>query len=331
MAVREQKVAIIGAGIGGLSCASHLQAEGFQVRVFDKSRGVGGRLSVRRDEMNSVFDHGAQYFTVKDAQMAAHVDRWKAAGIVAPWEGRIGSLRAGQWTPVESETIRYVGVPGMTAMAKHLAADLDLALQCRVTKVSQEADGWRLAAEDGQDLGLYDFLILNAPAPQSAELLSEFTQFAGQIRQAETAPCWALMLAYEQKLEVGWDAAFVEDSPLAWIARNSSKPGRSPLPDCWVLHASSIWSEEHLEEYSDWITSELLNSFWQALNFPPQPHVVAISHRWRYALPTQPLEKRFLLDNTLRLGACGDWCGGPRVEGAFLSGLALAKAISKAG
>lgn len=114
-------VGIIGAGIGGLSCARQLRAAGFSVRVFDKSREVGGRVSLRRAEMDSSFDHGAQYFTVKDAAMAQQVKRWIAAGVVAPWECRIGSLESGQWKPTKSETTRYVGVPGMTAIAKDAA------------------------------------------------------------------------------------------------------------------------------------------------------------------------------------------------------------------
>ncbi|MCH9655064.1 MAG: FAD-dependent oxidoreductase [Planctomycetes bacterium] len=326
---RKQTVAIIGAGIGGLSCARQLCAAGFRVRVFDKSRGVGGRISLRRFESYASFDHGAQYFTVKEAAMAQQVESWIADGVVAPWQCRTGSLDSGVWKSTNSETPRYVGVPGMTAIAKHLARDRDVVLQTRVSKVVRLEHGWRLLAEEDKDLGVFDFLILNAPAPQSASLLNEFPRFAQQICIAKFAPCWAVMLALDQRLDVPWDAATVVDSPLSWIARNSSKQGRPTEPDCWVLHGNPDWSTTHLEDIQDVVTARLISSFWQALGLLPQSHRLATAHRWRFALPSEPLEKRCLFDEELRLGACGDWCGGPRIESAYLSGLALAEAVSK--
>ncbi|MCA9116537.1 MAG: FAD-dependent oxidoreductase [Planctomycetaceae bacterium] len=327
MAPGDQTVAVVGAGIGGLSCARQLRAAGFHVRVFDKGRGTGGRVSVRRTKSGASFDHGAQYFTVRDAAMAQQVERWLAAGVVAPWGCRIGSLNSGHWTPTKSETIRYVGVPGMTAITKLLAVDMDLELQSRVTTVAREGKGWLLSFEDGKDRGVYDVLILNAPAPQSAGLLEAFPSFAQRIRPAKFASCWAVMLALEAPLDVPWDAAFVNDSSLSWIARNSSKPGRPAQPDCWVLHASPDWSMAHLEDSPDAVTARLLASFWQAVGMPPRQPAFVAAHRWRYAVPEKTLETRCLFDEELRLGVCGDWCGGPRVEGAYLSGLSLAEAV----
>lgn len=328
MTSSDQTVAIVGAGIGGLSCARQLHAAGFRVRVFDKGRGVGGRTAVRRAEQGAAFDHGAQYFTVKDSAMADQVEHWKTAGFVAPWEGRIGSLGAGQWTATNSDTTRYIGVPGMSAMAKHLAADLDVVLQCRVTKVARDGSAWRLSGAEERDLGAFDVLILNAPGPQSTTLVRAFPEFAEQICTAEIAPCWAAMLAFEERLDVPWDGAFVDDSLLSWIARNSSKPGRPTQPDCWVLHASPEWSSQHLEDSRESVTHKLLASFWDALGVSPRRHILASAHRWRFSFPTKTLERRCLFDGPLALGACGDWCGGPRIEGAFLSGLAMAEAVS---
>jgi len=48
--------------------------------------------------------------------------------------------------------------------------------------------------------------------------------------------------------------------------------------------------------------------------------------RWPHATPINPLPQPCLWDGAQRLGIAGDWCGGPRIEGAYLSGLALAEA-----
>ena len=52
------RIGIVGAGICGLAAAAELAAAGREVAVFDKSRGIGGRLATRRVDAMS-FDHGA--------------------------------------------------------------------------------------------------------------------------------------------------------------------------------------------------------------------------------------------------------------------------------
>ena len=48
----KKRVAVIGAGIAGLSCATRLQALGFEVEVFEKSRGPSGRMRVQNKAMD---------------------------------------------------------------------------------------------------------------------------------------------------------------------------------------------------------------------------------------------------------------------------------------
>ena len=324
---RLPSVAVIGAGMAGLCCAQRLGGAGLMVRVFDKARGVGGRVATRRNDGGAMFDHGAQYFTVEDALLRQHVSRWIAAGVVAPWQARIGGLNSGQWTSSSSETTRYVGVPTMTAVPKYLASDLDLVLQTHVTTIVQDAGSWLLRSETDEELGRFDVVILTAPAPQTANLVASYSGFAHETNRVTMAPCWAVMLTFETHLPLPFDAAFVEESPLSWIARNSSKPGRAASPDCWVLHASPEWSQRHIEDSAASVTNELLSAFWSETRAVPLPHSLAIAHRWRYASPRKPLAQRYIYDRKLRLGACGDWCRGPRVEGAFLSGLDMAEAV----
>ncbi len=124
------RVAVVGAGIAGLVCARTLQDAGWETAVFDKGRGVGGRACTRRQEPGEggdavQFDHGAQYFTVKDARFGRFVDAWTERGVIAPWTGRIAAVQHGAVELKETPGL-YVGIPGMNALPRHLAADLEV-------------------------------------------------------------------------------------------------------------------------------------------------------------------------------------------------------------
>jgi hypothetical protein len=317
------RVAVVGAGISGLVCARTLADHGHRVSVFDKARGPGGRMSTRRSD-GWRFDHGAQYFTIRDPRLAPLLASWRHDGLVAPWHGRIAVVDGGDTVLKDDETGRYVGVPGMNAVCRHLATELEVQYETRVESVQRSIDGWHLTDSGGADLGCFEVLVVSAPAPQSAALLENAApDVAAHLQTVRIAPCWAVMAAFADPLPVQFDAAFVHHSPLSWVARNASKPGR-PDGEAWVLHASPEWSEAHLELDRSAIESRLLEAFGSAVgaHLPEPLHCVA--HRWRYALPTQPLAEASVFDRQLKLAACGDWCGGPRVEGAMLSGFAAA-------
>jgi renalase len=134
------------------------------------------------------------------------------------------------------------------------------------------------------------------------------------------------MAAFETRLEVPFDGAFVHGSPLTWIARNNSKPGR-PQSECWVLHASPEWSAEHLEDAPEAVCAELLAALEQAIGVGRAPTIHTAAHRWLYALPSAPLSVGCMWDDEARVAVCGDWCQSARIEGAFLSGLAAAEKL----
>lgn len=322
-----RSAAIIGAGISGLACAQTLRTAGIEVIIFEKSRGLGGRLATRRMDSGAAFDHGAQYFTARDPRFISLVKEWCAAGSASLWTGRIVSIDDGVVTDFEEARERYVGVPAMNAIAKALAAELVVRTNITVQSVRRDKDQWQLEDSAGQLHRPFDLLISSAPPIQSRTLLGNHCAALDQaLGRVVMDPCWTVMLQAKEPLVTSFDGAFVRNSPLSWIAKNSSKPSRS-TPECWVLQASGAWSREHLEESADAIAATLTAEFWQVLRQVPQPLESVAAHRWRYAAPQEPLPERYLLDPELRLGACGDWCGGPRVEGAYLSGIALAEAV----
>ena len=79
-----KRVAVIGAGLAGLTAAGVLAKHGHQVVILEKARGPGGRMSTRRDG-NVRFDHGAQYFTARHPRFIAQVEAWQEIGLVQRW------------------------------------------------------------------------------------------------------------------------------------------------------------------------------------------------------------------------------------------------------
>ena len=323
VADRRKVAAVLGAGLSGLACARSLADGGWSVRVFDKARGVGGRMSTRRAD-GWLFDHGAQYFTVRDKLFEGFVESWRRHGLVSEWDGEVAVLGDGAKRSKDRRTRRFVGMPGMNSICRHLAAGLDVTLETRVAGLDRVDGRWLLTSDGGAELGGYDSVIVSAPAPQTAALLAApAPELSRRAAQVEMAPCWAVMVSFAAPLRLGFDAAFVHDSALSWVARNNSKPGR-PDGEAWLLHASPHWSRAHLELEKQDAAKRLLEAFRTAVGDLDQDAADVDAHRWRYALPTNPLTESCLYDASLGLGACGDWCGGPRVEGAFLSGRALA-------
>ncbi len=307
------KSAIIGAGMAGLACAESLRAGGVEVTLFDKGRHPAGRLSTRRVETRlgpAAFDHGAQYFTARDPAFRARVQRWSQRELAAPW------LAAGEDA--------WVGTPGMSAPAAEMAEHLDVRWSTRIAAVTRRDGLWHLAAEGLAGSG-FDTVVVAVPAEQVAALVASFAPaMAALAGRTPSQPCWTLMASFAEALPISADV-LARRGDVAWAARNSAKAGRSG-PEAWVVQASADWSREHLEEDGGTVAAALLRAFGEAAGIA-LPHPLSLdAHRWRYA-KSGAAGVRFSWDATQRLGICGDWLIGPRVEAAWMSGTALATAI----
>ena len=319
------KVAVIGAGIAGLQLSKCLNARGAEVQIFDKARGPSGRLATRRTDEGQ-YDHGAQYFTARAPAFIAQVEDWCRRRVVEQWRGKIARLEDGIIEIEQNAPTRYVGTPRMSSIARDLASGLPTEFSVRIDSATRQGGSWTLGSEEGRRYGDFDVVIMAVPAPQAVPLLAANPSLAKRASDVRMLPCHALMVRFETELSAPFDAAFVGSSPIGWVARNASKPGREKAAN-WVVHSTAEWSESNLERGVDEIRSDLLAALGTAMGVSlPAPRFSAV-HRWLLARPIDVIDRGPVWDCEAGLGACGDWTRGDRVEDAFLSAEALVEAI----
>jgi hypothetical protein len=175
-------------------------------------------------------------------------------------------------------------------------------------------------------LGDFDLVIVAVPAPQAQALLGPGApDLAARAASVRYSPAWALMLAFDTDPGLPYDGLFFDGDEIGWAARNSSKPGRPG--NTWVVHAAPAWTRARCDEPGEAIAAELGNLFASKAGIDATDLVAQTAHLWRYSLVDNPLATGALWDPGLGLGLCGDWCRGARIEGAFLSGQAVAGQI----
>ena len=323
------RVAVIGAGISGLAAARTLADHNAEVELFDAGRGPGGRASTRfRDGMS--FDHGAQYFTARDPRFIRVVGAWIEQGIVARWNPALATIeRPGVVEPKPNRETRFVGVPGMNAIATHLSDTLGdpatVHQRTRIDAVAHDGDAWRLMHEDGSASGPFDALILAMPPSQAARLLPAAHAFGTLTERVSMQPCMATMAAFDATIPIEPDGIFVNTDPgaLSWAARDSSKPGR-PEGERWVIHAAPEWSRRHLDTDHDTIAETMIDALRDATGAVIPEPVFMAGHRWGAALGACDQPEPAPFDRGTNLALAGDWLAGGRIEGAYLSGVAAA-------
>ncbi len=343
------RIAIIGAGIAGLASARTLAQAGHDVTLVEEGQQVGGRMATL-DSPFGGFDAGVQYFTVRDARFS-HALQATAADVVRRWSANAVRVldamgRVIEVAPPAPES-HWVATPAMDRLAQRwgepLAATGALRLDTRVTRVARDTVSptrWQLHTQGNGGKHTvhagFDVVLLAIPASRARELLQDSEHcsvLAEPLATVEVAPCWTLMLAYPNAAQPGlhtlgpqWNAARSTHHRVSWLARESSKPGRTPI-ERWTVQASPTWSREHERDDDARISAKLHKAFAEITGIRATPAHAEV-RLWRQARTVTPLGRSHLWDSALGVGLCGDWCLGSRVEDAFISGLELALTVA---
>lgn len=362
---RPFEVAIVGAGMAGLACAWTLSAaaggdaavHADAIVVLDKGRQVGGRMATRR--MNGArFDTGAQFFTASSDPFRELVQRAIEDGVAAVWYERPPRTPLAQPFPV------YRGVHGMTDVPKWMAdrvrqSGVTVETSLRVTAIEPDraGGGWRLRI-DGGDAIVARAVVVTAPIPQTRALIADLGEpphgATGVWREVGYDPCLALLVTIPDEVPLALPphgGVHLRDDAIEWLADNRMKGlDATPAARTITVHFSGDLSRQLYDEPDEQTLSTLVEDL-RGLGGRPGGaalvpdsvmwrEVIDAAHRagaielkkWRYARPETVVPERAVTAVAPAEGrgpiiVAGDAFAGPRVEGAFLSGVAAAERV----
>jgi len=313
------RVVVVGAGIAGLMAAQSLSNSGHDVIIVDKGRSPGGRLATRRID-DATLDHGAQFFTVRDSLFESHVSEWIASGVVTEW------CRGFDTTTQNNDGFpRYRGVRGMTDIAKHLAQGLDVRCNTLAFSIARGATSkWQLKIDDGSVLDA-DAIIVTCPLPQAyALLVTAGIELPESMLRTEYDRTICLLAVLDRPSAVVKPGGLQNpDEIFSFIADNAIKGISSAV--ALTMHANPQFSLEHWDTSSDDVQRLLLERVGPWIG--DATVITSQIKKWRLATPLTIWPERYWTNEMIVLA--GDAFGGPKIEGASLSGLAAANYLQQ--
>ena len=318
------KIAIIGSGLAGISTALLLKDQA-DITLFEKARGVSGRMSTRMADPY-LFDHGAQYFTVRTDAFRSFVHPLLDAGVIARWNANYVELdrdKIIKYKDWAKEEPRYVGIPRMNSVNKYLARNLKIKVNTKIKKL-EKGGTWSLLDDEGNKYSEFDWVITAIPPRQVAELLPDSFKYHEDIKKIKMQPSFSLMLGFKKELNIDFDAAKIINSDISWISIDSRKPFRNNY-FALIVQSSAKYAAQNIRGDKTRVMEHLIQETSDILSQDLNSAVHKNIHGWLYANAVDQGKNAEFFDIDEKLAVCGDWCCGGRVEGAFLSAYNLAK------
>ncbi len=309
-----KSVAIIGAGLSAAVCAKALNGLVKKISVFERSSFVGGRLHLTESTPTS------STFTVSTPFFQQVVDRWMLEGIVSQkqrWRVEIIGTEVFTLNAIQEE---YCGSPTPISLVDNLLKDVSVMLNTEVVELDKSGQQWRLFDFDGGYLGLYDCVIFSAATASMYELVKSSKYLLNKFKTIDYSSAWSVVLRLKEEVACPYDNAMFIESALY----NAYFDGNTV-----VLMATPEWSNKFSALPSSEAAKRLTDIYCQHTETNRDAIESSMAAFWPNKSPINTLNEDCFFDEMLGLGACGDWCTSPRVEGAVLSGFSSADRVMK--
>tara|TARA_A100001011_G_C14285741_1_gene833611 strand:+ start:1396 stop:2379 length:984 start_codon:yes stop_codon:yes gene_type:complete len=313
------EIAVIGAGLTGITISSLLKKK-VKLCIFEKSRGVGGRIATRRAEPYQ-FNHGAQYFKIENKEFKDFLNPLIRNNIIKPWKANhieIENKLVIKRIKINNNKY-FAGFPAMNSIVKYLATnDFFIKLSCKIVKIEQALNKWYIIDSDSACYGPYDWIIFTIPPNQVSEILCKKFKYLDIIKTIKMKSCFSLMLGYNEIKKFNFDTALFLDEDIQWLS-NNRKYFKDREYNNLLINSSYNFAKKNINSCKEKISDYLLNKASDILNYKFNNYDHMALHFWKYATSENRNDYGSFIDANSKIIVCGDWCMNGKVEGAFLS------------
>ena len=317
---------VIGSGISGATIANLLNKK-FQVNLYDKGRGPGGRASFKRVKGQIGFDHGTQYFSPKTIEFKKFTNRLIKIKILKKWSGNHIFLNSKK--KENKKHIKIIGKKGNNDICKFLLKKVKCFYQSEVKKIYYKNKLWFLLFTDGK-IRTYKRVILTCPFPQLKKLSEKFINNTFIKRKLKMDANITVMIAIKKNKKS--PSSFLFDDPvLGWAGNENTKKRFKSKYDLWTLQSTFKWANKNIDKNKKNLKKNskiLIDKFFKLTKIKKTKVIYSINHGWKYSSNSKPLKIRSYWDPQKKIGVCADWFIGPRLESGWMSAHDLFKKIN---
>ena len=317
---------VIGSGISGATIANLLNKK-FQVNLYDKGRGPGGRASFKRIKGQVGFDHGTQYFSPKTIEFKKFANRLIKIKILKKWSGNHIFLNSKK--KENKKHIKIIGKKGNNDICKFLLKKVKCFYQSEVKKIYYKNKLWFLLFTDGK-IRTYKGVILTCPFPQLKKLSEKFINNTFIKRKLKMDANITVMIAIKKNKKS--PSSFLFDDPvLGWAGNENTKKRFKSKYDLWTLQSTFKWANKNIDKNKKNLKKNskiLIDKFFKLTKIKKTKVIYSINHGWKYSSNSKPLKIRSYWDPQKKIGVCADWFIGPRLESGWISAHDLFKKIN---
>tara|TARA_B100000963_G_scaffold82321_1_gene70109 strand:- start:18 stop:980 length:963 start_codon:yes stop_codon:yes gene_type:complete len=314
---------IIGSGVSG-STIANLLSKKYNVEIFDKARGVGGRASNKRFIKNQSFDHGAQYISPKSKEFKKFIQLLYKKKYLKVWSGKHLDFTFKKKEIVD----KFIGCQGNNVISKYYTRNIKKKFQSPIKSILYNRFFWEIKLNTGKTIKAKS-VILTCPYPQLKKIAGKYLEKKFLKLKITMEPNITTMIAFKDQKPVPVSSIKFNDDILTWAANENSKKRFISSNSLWTLQSSIKWAKKKINIYkkNKKVENTLISKFLTFTGYEKKKIIFKKTHGWKYSYNFHGSPYKSYWDKKLRIGVCADWLIGSKVESAWLSANNLAKKI----